>query len=119
MVDIIIQRQGGWTETRKKGFRRWVPQWDTSPTGRRLLGSNKVELTSIYFSEFPYHLKEKDFFDLFGCNGKVDKVAISPRRNKFGERFGFAKFSEVEDPRILAISLDNILILGKKFMPIS
>lgn len=40
-------------------------------------------------------------------------MAISPRRNKFGKRFRFARFTEVEDGRSLAICLDNILVNGR------
>ncbi|CAK8572723.1 unnamed protein product [Lathyrus sativus] len=37
-------------------------------------------------------------------------MVIPPKRNKFGKRFGFTRFSEVEDGRILAVKLENILI---------
>lgn len=42
------------------------------------------------------------------------EVAISPRRNKFVKKFGFVKFKEVEDGRLLAIFFDNVMVLGKK-----
>lgn len=77
---------------------------------------NLEDLSSFYISEFPVHMKANDLFDLFGCNGIVVKVAISPKRNMFGKRFGFARFTKVENPRLLAVVLDSIQILGIKSM---
>lgn len=42
------------------------------------------------------------------------EVEISPRRNKMGKRFDFARFVNVEDGRMLAVSMDKIIIDGKK-----
>lgn len=42
------------------------------------------------------------------------EVVISPRMNKLGRRFGFARFREVEDVIMLVVRLDNIMIDGKK-----
>lgn len=42
------------------------------------------------------------------------EVVISPRRNKFGNCFGFTRFKEVGDDRVLAVKLDNIFIDKKK-----
>lgn len=39
---------------------------------------------------------------------------IPPKLNKFGKRYGFARFTEVEDARLLAVRLDNIVIDEKK-----
>ncbi|CAI8593962.1 unnamed protein product [Vicia faba] len=58
--------------------------------------------------------KVKDFFELFWCIGKIYEVVISPKRNKIGKKFGFARFTEVEDARMLAVRLDNVQIMGKK-----
>lgn len=71
-------------------------------------------VTSFFVSEFPDFYSAKNLFDLFGCSGNVVEVAISPRRNKFGKRSGFERFIDVDDGRLLAIRLDNIVIEGKK-----
>ncbi|XP_058751484.1 uncharacterized protein LOC131624544 [Vicia villosa] len=68
----------------------------------------------MYVSEFPEESTAKHLFELFGCIGSVVEVAISPRRNSFGKRSGFARFVEVRDGRLLAVRLDNIIIAGKK-----
>lgn len=72
------------------------------------------EVMSLYVSEFPEAYKARDIFELFGCSGNMVEVAISPRRNKFGKRFEFARFTDVGDGMLLAIRLDNILIDGRK-----
>lgn len=36
------------------------------------------------------------------------EVPIASRRNKVGKLFGFVRFKEVEDLRLLAILLDNV-----------
>ncbi|XP_058775277.1 uncharacterized protein LOC131649535 [Vicia villosa] len=68
----------------------------------------------MYVSEFPEGYTARELFNLFGCAGNVVEVAISPRRNKVGKRFGFARFADVEDGRLLAVRLDNIIIAGRK-----
>ncbi|XP_058747156.1 uncharacterized protein LOC131620160 [Vicia villosa] len=83
--------------------------------GNQILREGKIAfVTSFYDSEFPDTYCARDLFQLFGCEGTVAEVFISPKRNGIGKRFGFARFSEVEDGRLLAVRLDNILILGKK-----
>lgn len=71
-------------------------------------------VTSIYFSEIPDYSKSKEMFDVFGCIGKVVEVSISSRKNNIGKRFGYARFVNMEDERMLAGRLDNVIIVGKK-----
>ncbi|XP_058750416.1 uncharacterized protein LOC131623425 [Vicia villosa] len=108
---------GGWQEVRKKSFKQWVARWDVFPWGggdlKRLKGG---VITSIYFSEFPDPSSAKDFFELFGCIGSVFEVSISSRKNKWGKKFGFAKFVDVEDERMVAIRCDNVCISGRKIL---
>lgn len=72
------------------------------------------ELVSFYFSAFPDHYKAKDFHELFGCIGEVVEISIAPRRNKFGKKFGFSRFIELEDASLLVVKLDNVIIDGNK-----
>ncbi|XP_058775318.1 uncharacterized protein LOC131649579 [Vicia villosa] len=71
-------------------------------------------VSSFYISEFPMRSRAVDLFNLFGCVAEVVEVVISPRNNKFGKRFGFARFRGVEDERMLAVKLENIMIDDKK-----
>lgn len=59
-------------------------------------------------------IRAKDIFDLAGCHGEVVEVENSPRRSRMGKRSSFARFVNMEDGRMLAVRLDNILIDGKK-----
>lgn len=56
----------------------------------------------------------KELSGLFGCISDVVEVVIALIRNRGGKRFGFARFSEVEDARLLAIKLDNVIIEDSK-----
>lgn len=69
---------------------------------------------SIFFSEIQNRIKASYVYNLFGCQGEVVEVVISPKLNKFGKRYGFARFTDVEDARLLAVRFDNILIDGEK-----
>ncbi|CAI8603273.1 unnamed protein product [Vicia faba] len=114
MIGGSSYQREDWKKARKKNFRNWVPRWDIHSIIKRVGEYYPKGVTSIYFSEFPDDSKAADFFDLFGCVGKVIEVAISPRRNNVSKRFGFARFVEVEDARLLAVHLDNVQILGRK-----
>lgn len=101
--------QGG-----KEGLSKFTPKWDYFPTRR---GSKEVEeggFDSIYFSMILDMVKATDIYELFRCNGDIVEVNIAPFRNKIGKRFGFARFNKVEDVRMLAVRLNNIIIDGKK-----
>ncbi|XP_058775265.1 uncharacterized protein LOC131649523 [Vicia villosa] len=106
--------RGGWTKVSHN--KRFAPRWNTFPYGGRNLkfAEKKGEITSLFVSDFPDDTTAKVLFELFGCSGNVVEVAIAPRRNAFGKRFGFARFVEVTDGRLLAVRLDNIIIAGKK-----
>lgn len=81
--------------------------------GGRQAGVGEI-FTSIFFSEIPDCTKAKDIFELFGCHGDVVEVVIPPKLNFRGKRYGFARFSEVEDARMLGVRLDHIVIDRKK-----
>lgn len=68
----------------------------------------------VYLSEFLEWMKEAHIFNLFVEHGELSEVVISPKRNKFGKRFGFARFIGVDHCRMLAIKLDSIFIDSKK-----
>ncbi|XP_058782131.1 uncharacterized protein LOC131656419 [Vicia villosa] len=103
--------EGKWHNVRKKHFRSWVPTWDVFTKGKAKQGA---KLESIFVSHFPVRCEAKDLFQVFGCIGEIVEVAISPRRNKAGKRFGFARFAEVSDARLLAVKVDNVMFDGVK-----
>ncbi|XP_058733676.1 uncharacterized protein LOC131605320 [Vicia villosa] len=105
-----VHREGGWIKAERRLFRNWVPHWEVFPARGKVVEG----VTSFYISEFPESCKAEDLFVLFGCIGNTVEVAIAPRRNKHGKRFGFARFSDVEDARVLGVKLDNVAFEGKK-----
>lgn len=65
------------------------------------------------FLSFQTRLRQRICFNSLGV-GKTAEVSISPRRNVLRKQFGFSRFVEVLDGRLLAVHLNNIIILGKK-----
>lgn len=45
---------------------------------------------------------------------EIDEVIIPPRRDKRGRRFSFVCFYNVEDARLLATKMDNVMLDGRK-----
>ncbi|XP_058746360.1 uncharacterized protein LOC131619263 [Vicia villosa] len=110
----LRQRPDGWTVVRRhQGGRKMYP-WDSFPPSFNLKRGREENVVSFYFSALTDRYTAKEFFELFGCIGEVVEVSISPRRNKFGKKFGFARFVEVEDARLLVVKLDNVIVKGKK-----
>lgn len=48
--------------------------------------------------------------------GRVGDVYIPPRRDKLGKRFGFVKFINVQNPKVLERQLENIMIGDQKLV---
>ncbi|XP_058766958.1 uncharacterized protein LOC131640589 [Vicia villosa] len=106
-----VDTEGVWNSVRKKHFKAWIPRWDVFSVGKM---KEVKRLESIYVSHFPDRCKARDLFQVFGCIGEIFEVAISPRRNKVGKRFGFARFVDVADARLLAMKVDNVSFDGVK-----
>lgn len=102
-----------WHQVQKKCFRSLADKWDAFPFGE-MRGCATEDVCLFYISHFPLRIKSRDIFELFACIGEVEEVVISPRRNKWGRRFGFARFSGVEDNIVLGVNLDNVMIDGSK-----
>lgn len=90
-----------------------VSKWDVFPYGGTQ-GNYRDVVSSFYVSNFPDRIRASDIFKLFACIDEVVEVIIYPRRNKWGRRYGFARFSGMDDIRILGVRLDNVLIDGVK-----
>lgn len=71
-------------------------------------GSRKI--LSIYFSEINDGCRAREIFNLFKKYGDLVEVVIPTRKDKPGRMFGFARFVDMEDVRLLAVRLDNIFI---------
>ncbi|XP_058774651.1 uncharacterized protein LOC131648933 [Vicia villosa] len=114
MAESAHNHVGDWKTFSRRPFKALGPRWDVFPWGGGVRRNKIAEITSIFFSEFPESHSGKSFFEVFGCLGNVVEVAISPRKNNLGKKFGFVRFEEVEDGRLLAVRCDNVMIMGKK-----
>lgn len=71
-------------------------------------------VVSYYFFEFPTNRKAREFYDMFDCIGNIVEVLIAPRLNTFEKKFGFVRFKNEEDSRLLGVNLDNMQFDVKK-----
>ncbi|XP_020207011.1 uncharacterized protein LOC109792041 [Cajanus cajan] len=67
-------------------------------------------ILTFFFSKFPEYYNNTDFWKVFQSWGKVWEVFIANRRNRWGQRYGFVRFSGVENDKILEQQLDRIKI---------
>jgi hypothetical protein len=67
-------------------------------------------MISYYFTNFPDNSNQVDLWKVFQRWGKVREVFLPNKRNKFGKRFGFVRFLDVNDPKKLEVKLDSIKI---------
>jgi RNA recognition motif-containing protein len=79
------------------------------PKGRRIgfkhLDSSTV---SFFFTRFPAKAKNSDLVKLFESYGEVTEVFVPNKVDKWGRKFGFVKFSEVEDVVELESRLEEV-----------
>lgn len=103
----------GWTRvTKKRGTgRRRVERMDIA---FRKGISKDVATVSYFFTHFPDTHGAKEMLGIFKLYGNVVEVVIPAKKDKRGKRFGFARFTNVEDPRLFATKLDNIIIGATK-----
>lgn len=79
-------------------------------TSIRSRGDQNNRLTSFFFSNFPDNFGVEEMWKVFLRWGRVWDVYILPRRDKYGRRFGFVKFLDVQNPKVLENELVVILI---------
>lgn len=73
---------------------------------------DKNDISSFYFTRIAEGVTELDIWNQFRKWGAVREIFISKQRNRNGWRFGFARFTGVEDAHRLAKQLDQIIIGG-------
>ncbi|XP_058727198.1 uncharacterized protein LOC131598634 [Vicia villosa] len=104
-----------WTEVkrRKRQSGGGRHQWDTSNGGRKL-EKNRKQLTTFFFTEFPDGCDAREMYTIFKDFGDIDEVFIPMRKDKRGKWYGFVRFFNMEEARLMAIKLDNIFIGSRK-----
>ncbi|PWA48331.1 hypothetical protein CTI12_AA491790 [Artemisia annua] len=74
------------------------------------LGVSLVNLFTVYVSNFPTHLTIRELSNICGKRGNIVDVYIAKHKNKFGQMFGFIRYSGIENQDILIDSLNGIWI---------
>lgn len=59
-------------------------------------------------------MESKRFVFEFKELGEIDEVVIPPKREKIDRRYGFVRFFNVKEEKLLATKLDNIVLEGRK-----
>ncbi|CAK8566571.1 unnamed protein product [Lathyrus sativus] len=72
------------------------------------------KIASFFFTEFLDDHEARETFDIFKEYYLVLEVIIPSKRDKRGKIFSFVRFRNIEDSRMMAIKLDNIMINGRK-----
>ncbi|XP_058768565.1 uncharacterized protein LOC131642306 [Vicia villosa] len=104
----------GWTPVRRKGRRERKGRWDNASGSLRIDNERQQgqgrSVTTFFFCSFPESFRAKDLYEVFSRFGAVNKVIITAKRDVRGKRYGFVRFFDVKDPRILACKLDNVFL---------
>ncbi|XP_058732793.1 uncharacterized protein LOC131604365 [Vicia villosa] len=98
----------GW---KKLSYRKQVgAKWDAARSNKK----DNENLSTFFFTEFDEKCKAKDVYEVFMKMGEIDEVFIPSKRDKRGRRYGFARFFNVKDERLMATKLDNMFLDGRK-----
>lgn len=112
-MKIIPRAREGWKKVRRRnvnsqGLGRREVAWGD---GKKL---ERAIATTFFFTEFGLKSKARDMLFEFKELGLVEKVVIPLKKDKFGRRYGFVRFLNVQDTKLLAIKLDNVVLEGRK-----
>lgn len=66
--------------------------------------------TSYFVTNFPETFGNEDMWKVFIKWGRERDVYIPSKTDKFGKRFAFVRFSDVQQPKSLDAQLDTIWI---------
>ncbi|GKU90659.1 hypothetical protein SLEP1_g4626 [Rubroshorea leprosula] len=72
------------------------------------------QATAFFFTNFPDEWSYAEMWKTFGKYGRVYAVYSPLRKSRNGKRFGFVRFLEVKNPKVLESQLDKIRIDGCK-----
>jgi len=70
--------------------------------------------TPFFFTGFPEHAKNTDLWRLFARFGQVEEVFVPKEWDKWGRKFGFVKYKEVEDEVKLGLKLEELWLWKSK-----
>lgn len=77
------------------------------PRDGRVIYFNKG-IPSFFFSNFPDKCGSGDMWKMFIKWGSVREVSSPPMSDKFGRRFSFVRYKDIQNLKGLEVKLDNI-----------
>lgn len=77
-------------------------------------GEGGSSISTFFLTSFADKLTTKDLYDVLKDLRDIDKVIISPKRDKRGNKYDFVRFFNVREERLMVAKLDNTFIEGKK-----
>lgn len=96
----------------KKTWGRDGGVWDIA------VGSKKMEpemkILSFSITEFGDKWKARDLLFEMKDLGEVVEVVIPPKQDRKGRRYGFVRFANVVEEKLLAIKLHSLILDGRK-----
>ncbi|KAK1435034.1 hypothetical protein QVD17_00789 [Tagetes erecta] len=103
-----------------KGFTDTQGKWNTHQTkySRKKEAANKkkwipkVQVTSYFIYNIPDDIDEQALLEVFNPFGELFTTCIPDKRDKLGNRFGFARFKNVSDKLGFEKTLKNIKVGG-------
>ncbi|XP_058726994.1 uncharacterized protein LOC131598405 [Vicia villosa] len=104
--------QGGWHQVNRKGKHSFSSnKWDIMKNASE---GSIGEVTSFFITDFDHKWRARDLFFEFKDLGVVDEIVIPPKRDWRGEKYGFVRFVNVVNIRVLETKLNNLWLEGRK-----
>lgn len=72
----------------------------------------KVQVTSYFVYNLPEEISEQDLFEAYKPFGDLFSTCIPPKKDCYGNRFGFVRYKNVEDKLAFEKSLVNVKLGG-------
>lgn len=112
MIQLSKNVGGRWFKVvRNKGRGIEAVRWDI---WKNDLGGDKGEATTFFITDFEDKWRATDLFFELKEFGLTEEIVIPLKKDSRGLRYGFVRFIEVEDARIMEVKLDNVWLEGKK-----
>ncbi|XP_058724741.1 uncharacterized protein LOC131596144 [Vicia villosa] len=102
----------GWKMVnRNKGKSTVTSRWDIWKSDS---GEGNGSVISFFITDFDDCWRAKDLYYELKDFGSIEEIVIPPKKDWRGTRYGFVRFFNVEDARILETKLDNVWLGEKK-----
>ncbi|XP_058740938.1 uncharacterized protein LOC131613268 [Vicia villosa] len=103
----------GWKKARNHNRgKRHEKSGSIEKGGRREEG--KSTTTTFFVTKFDDKWEARDLYHEFKELGDIDEVFIPNKKTRWGKKYGFARFFNVGDERVLEMKLDNLFLDGRK-----